>query len=647
MIMRSIIINGFYSILLILVVFIAASLSFADDTRKEKIQVAFHAYLEKHATEMLSVLHEFKNEVSSGSKMDSTGIPLLKNKFLELRSAYKKFEPFSCYYFIASERNFNGPVVSEIEDESEEHPKLELPHGLQVMESYLWDDQPALFSKQLVYEIELMDENLSALNIAFRTVPTDEARFIEALQLQVIRTFTLGISGFDTPESKSLIPETKVSILSMIEILKDAYKDDLTQPTVVSLMKQLNRSLAYFNSISSIEKIDFLSCYRDYYMPLSKALYQMRNQFVENNYFPPSALNFSSPSLFETDAFNRFFYNPRGTDPSFSADAAALGKALFYDPLLSENNKRACASCHQPERAFTDGMKTSNGFLEGEMLTRNAPTLINAALQRNYFYDMRADHLEGQIGHVLNNKKEMQSSFESAVAKLNSSPEYVFWFRRAFKGREDTLISKTSIENAISEYERTLVSLNSKFDRNIRGEEKSFSTEEKSGFNVFMNKGRCATCHYMPLFNNVVPPYFTRSEFEIIGTTKTHDLVHPEIDPDKGRGGLYGTEIFMRAFKTPTLRNISLTAPYMHNGNFENLEQVIEFYNKGGGAGLGIEVKNQTLSPDSLQLTAKEKKSLIAFLNTLTDTVHMTAKPVHLPELTDLSLDKRKIGGEY
>mgnify|MGYP003342796513 CR=1 FL=1 len=210
-----------------------------------------------------------------------------------------------------------------------------------------------------------------------------------------------------------------------------------------------------------------------------------------------------------------------------------------------------------------------------------------------------------------------------------------------------TLCGATSIENAISEYERTLVSLDSKFDRNIRGDENSFTNDEKKGFNVFMSKGRCATCHYLPLFSGVVPPYYTRSEFEIIGTTSTADLKHPELDPDKGRGGLYGTEIFMHAFKTPSLRNIALTAPYMHNGAFENLKQVIDFYNKGGGNGLGLHVANQTLSPDSLHLSDKEINSLISFLNTLTDTSGMTAKPVHLPAMGDQHQNSRKTGGEY
>ncbi len=596
---------------------------------------------------MLAVLNDFKKNSSVEGDWDSSKIITLQKKFLELRIAYKKIEPFSCYYFSSSGRNFNGPLVTEIEDEDEEHPTEERPHGLQQMEAYLWTKYPQKFKEELQSEIELLNQNLSALSEASKTLPTDEARFIEAIQLQVIRTFTLGITQFDTPKCKNSLEEARTTIQSLVEMISAAYQSEKRSPYVVEVLKKLNRTLSYLNKTTSIDALDFLSLFREFYFPLSKSLAGLRSNFVEKNYYPPSALKFDAPSLFETTAFNRFFYNPRGTDPKFSNDAADLGKALFFDPVLSENNKRACASCHQPERAFTDGMKTSSGFLEGEKLKRNAPTIINAAVQRNYFYDMRADHLEGQIGHVLANKKEMQSSFESAIKKLNTSPEYVEWFKRAFHGKEDTVISKTSIENAISEYERTLVSLNSKFDKNVRGEEQSFTKEEKIGFNVFMNKGRCATCHYLPLFNNVVPPEYTRSEFEIIGTPESSDTLHPKLDPDSGRGGLYRTKIFTSAFKTPTLRNISLTAPYMHNGAFQTLEQVIDFYNKGGGAGIGLDIPNQTLITDSLHLSEKEKKSLIAFLNTLTDTMNLSSKPRLLPLFSDRTLNKRKIGGEY
>ena len=611
--MRSVANYFFFAAVVAVSALVFLSLSGKPGTRQERISNALHTYLEKHSTEMISALQDFDKEVAASAMKDPAAVAGVRQKFQQLRNAYKKIEPFSCYYFLASERNFNGPVVSEIEDESEEHPLVEYPHGLQVMASYLWSEQPESCREKLKAEIDLMHENMSALQIAFRTLPTDEVRFMEAIQLEVIRVFTLGISQFDSQESKSAIDETLTVLECLNEVVRDAYSDVSGQLPMQSLLTSLDFSIRFFRKTKSAAELDFLKCYREIYLPLSKSLAQVRTSFTESNYFPPSALMLGANSVFETDAFNRFFYNPRGTDPRFSSEAAALGMALFFDPVLSENNKRACASCHQPEKAFTDGMKTSNGFLEGEMLTRNAPTVINAALQRNYFFDMRADHLEGQIGHVLLNKKEMQSSFESAIQKLNTSEEYVAWFKRAFKGKEDTLISKTSIENAISEYERTLVSLDSKFDRNIRGDENSFTNDEKKGFNVFMSKGRCATCHYLPLFSGVVPPYYTRSEFEIIGTTSTADLKHPELDPDKGRGGLYGTEIFMHAFKTPSLRNIALTAPYMHNGAFENLKQVIDFYNKGGGNGLGLHLANQTLSPDSLHLSDKEINSLISF----------------------------------
>ena len=629
------------------VVFVSTSLTVTEDNRQEKISAAFHDYMERHTTEMLEALLTFKEDVAAYSGVDSSALPALKVKFRELRSAYKLIEPFTCYFFIASERNFNGPVVPEIEDEDDVQPKVEWPHGLQQMEAHLWNKNFISVKPELLEELDLMYENLSALKIAFKTVPTDEVKFIEAMQFQVIRTFMLGLSGFDTPESGNAVAEATISLLALHEALIQAYKEDSKDENMQAVINCLDNAVLYLSSGTSLNEIDFLTLYKDHYVPISKSFAAMRKNFVEKNYYTPSALRFESQSVFHPDAFNRFFYNPRGTDPAYSAEAAALGKALFFDPILSENNKRACASCHRPEKAFTDGMKTSSGFLEGETLTRNTPTLINAALQRNYFFDMRADHLEGQIGHVLTNKNEMQSSFESAVKKLNGSPEYVEWFRKAFKGKADTVISKTSIENAISEYERTLIACNSKFDKNIRGEEYTFTSEERTGFNLFMNKGKCGTCHYLPLFNNVVPPQYTLSEFEIIGTTRTPDLEKPELDPDKGRGGLFGTKLFMHAFKTPTLRNIALTGPYMHNGAFTSLEQVIEFYNRGGGAGLGLDVPNQTLPATGLQLSPADKKAMVAFLGTLTDTSNTTSKPAKLPSMKNSLLNKRKTGGEY
>ena len=150
------------------------------------------------------------------------------------------------------------------------------------------------------------------------------------------------------------------------------------------------------------------------------------------------------------------------------------------------------------------------------------------------------------------------------------------------------------------------------------------------------------------MFSGLVPPDYTKSEFENLGTTLTGDIKNPVPDPDKGRGANYNVEMYMGSFKTPTLRNIEFTAPYMHNGGFKTLEEVVEFYNEGGGAGLGLKVPNQTLSSDKLELSQAEKKALVAFMKTLSDTIGTTTVPDRLPFFPDQSnLNVRKVGGEY
>ena len=615
---------------------------------EEEVIAAFRDHLRIYSDEMIGAVEKMKNEISGQSQIDSLQVKRLKNNYLKIRLAFKKIEMFSSYFLTASEQDLNGPVVPEIEDESEANPQIEYPHGLQVIEACLWSDAPQTCRKEMISEINLLQQNVNTLSVSFKTINVDEPRFLEAIQYHVIRTFTLGIARFDTPECNNALSETQITMQALRDVFISAYKSEKENQYVKEVLRQLNRTVSFFNKVSSLNEMNYLSCVRDYFIPLSKSLASLRSYFVTKNYYPPSALDFTKPSIFNSSCFNSFFYNPRGTNSRYSNDVAGLGKLLFFDPIFSENNKRACASCHKPGNAFTDNVRLGSDFHGAEKLHRNTPTILNAAIQRNYFYDLRAGNLEMQVGHVLTNEKEMKGNFDSLVWKLNSSSEYVNLFRKVFKGTRDTVIQMNSIVNAIAEYERKLVSFNSKFDRNIRAEEKTFTKEEQNGFNIFMNKGRCATCHYLPLFNNLVPPEYTRSEWEIIGTTTNSDTIHPVLDPDPGRGGLFGTKIFMNAFKTPTLRNISLTGPYMHNGAFEKLEDVIEFYNRGGGVGLGLNISNQTLSPEPLHLSEKEKKALLSFMNTLSDTINLTSKPLRLPSFPENSiLNNRRIGGEY
>jgi cytochrome c peroxidase len=226
--------------------------------------------------------------------------------------------------------------------------------------------------------------------------------------------------------------------------------------------------------------------------------------------------------------------------------------------------------------------------------------------------------LEFQISAVVHNEKEMGGSLANLAKNIKEQKDFSALFTAAYPDDKDP-VNIYNIANAIASYLRSLQSLNSKFDQYIRNENVIFSTSEKNGFNLFMGKAKCATCHFIPLFNGLVPPQFTETESEVIGVPATNDK--PAI-PDADSGKYYFTKslVHLYAFKTPTLRNIALTAPYMHNGIYKNLEEVMDFYNDGGGKGLGIATINQTLPFDKLKLSKSEKKDIIHFLLTLTDT---------------------------
>jgi len=282
------------------------------------------------------------------------------------------------------------------------------------------------------------------------------------------------------------------------------------------------------------------------------------------------------------------------------------------------------------------------------MLDRNAPGLLNSVLQKKLFHDGRSFSFENQASEVLNNPDEMHADFSKVALKLRKSSEYERMFSHAFRDTDDTLISSRTILVAIAEYERTLIALNSRFDKSMRGYVDLLTEDEKRGFNLYVGKANCASCHYMPLFNGTVPPEYVESEMEVLGVPGNADLDHPVKDIDPGREAIIPMEMYRGAFKTPGLRNLELTAPYMHNGIFQTLEEVIDFYDRAGGVGIGLDIPNQTLITDSLHLTVEEKVSLKKFLLALTDTVNTAFMPVNLPLFeNDSLLNLRSVGGEY
>jgi cytochrome c peroxidase len=172
---------------------------------------------------------------------------------------------------------------------------------------------------------------------------------------------------------------------------------------------------------------------------------------------------------------------------------------------------------------------------------------------------------------------------------------------------------------ALAAYLYTLNPFQSPFDRYMNGDTKALDERARHGANLFMGRAQCATCHFAPLFNGLIPPYYKVTEFEVLGTTATDKLDKPRISSDSGRYAIYPLEFYQSAFKTPTVRNAALTAPYMHNGAFHDLESLMDFYNRGGGVGLGLDLPTQTLPARPLNLSKNDVADIILFIQTLSD----------------------------
>ena len=291
--------------------------------------------------------------------------------------------------------------------------------------------------------------------------------------------------------------------------------------------------------------------------------------------------------------------------PSSNLQFAAkveLGKLLFFDPRLSKDNTVSCASCHVPAAGFADPRQFSLG-VGGKQGGRNAPPAINAAYNQLQFWDGRAGSLEEQALGPIQNPIEMAETLEGVVKKLSKVKEYQSRFRAVFG--ED--ISPGGIAMAIAAFERTLISTNSPFDRYVAGDQKALSDAAQRGLGLFSGKARCVLCHN--------GPNFTDNKFHNIGVPQTGPLKE-----DVGRYAVTKRASDRGAFKTPSLRSVALTAPYMHTGGFKTLEEVMEFYNKGGEAGAG---KDALIT--ALNLTAQEKKDLVEFMKSLTGDLNVTA----------------------
>ncbi len=537
----------------------------------------------------------------------SANLDSLRAAFLACRMAYKRIEPFTEYYFATTARLVNGPPLPEIE--VEENKEYE-PGGLQVVEEMLYPAFDTSGRAELVRHVLKLRQNLRNIRINWLATELTDAHVFDALRLQLFRLQVLGLSGFDTPLCRTALPEMATSLASIQGYLT-LYASDT--PSFTALRTQLTTARTYLQQHTDFDAFDRAHYLTTYANPLSRTLLTYGRARGIEPFSERRLLRTTAPTLFDADAFDADALAPT-VDSRKNPAKVALGERLFYDPILSANNQRSCAGCHQPEKAFTDGL-VKNKTLTGQgLIGRNTPTLLNAALQMGQFYDMRAPSLESQSFDVVHNVSEMHGSMDEAARKLQRSAEYVALFKKAFP-QNGGKIESAHIQNALASYERTLTSFNSRFDQYMRGNKTALSAEEVHGLNLFMGKAKCGICHFMPLFNGTVPPSYNDTESEVIGTPVTAE--GKRIDPDLGRYVHTKLDPLKYAFKTPTVRNVAQTAPYMHNGVYQTLDQVVGFYNRGGGNGLGFNLPNQTLPEDKLNLTKTEQQALVAFMKAL------------------------------
>lgn len=571
--------------------------------------------IQKNVFDQVAEFRDYvKDSLCGYASQPNIDTQIVRQAFLHARLLFKRFEWAASYFASDLTKRLNGPPVKEIENADLLDPSLARaidPLGLQVIEQFIYPQLDTASRKALLSESEHLVTNTGYLLNYFSNHDLADWRILDAAKLEIFRIIALGITGYDNALSLNSMQESAVCLQS----LRDVVSLYIGKQANSSLLGDLDTAISYLRQHTDFETFDRAAFITRFANTISFDIAQLEQSLPGPKITYNRLLRQEAKTLFDADAFNVDAFSP---GPAFHITAAktALGEKLFYDTRLSGTGTRSCATCHRPDLAFTDGLaKPADIHDPAKLLKRNVPTLINAALQSNYFYDMRALTLEDQTLDVLTNKAEMDGSMSAIIQYVSADKSYQALFATAFPANRKNQITADEVTNALASYVRSLTRLNSRFDEYMRGDTTALSAQEVHGFNLFMGKAKCATCHFIPLFNGITPPKYVASETEVLGVPRS--ATDSTLDPDPGYYDVIGVDAYNHAFKIPTVRNIHQTAPYMHNGAYPTLEQVMEFYNNGGGAGLGISLPNQTLPAQKLHLTENEQQDIIAFMKSL------------------------------
>ncbi|HET9136282.1 MAG TPA: cytochrome-c peroxidase, partial [Candidatus Kapabacteria bacterium] len=453
----------------------------------------------------------------------------LQQQFLTARLRFKELEVFAEYYTAGTARAINSPAREEIPEEDLSSPAIK-PIGLQVIEQYLFPKVQSDHEADYRAYIKDARQYINNLRAVGKVSPFTDSHTFDAVRIELFRIITLGITGFDCPIARNAIAETEASLRSCSKIMAHYQSDN-----AVELVAMIDTAAAYcaeHKDFNSFDRAVFISQF------INPTCIQLAATRDELHIIPGQdrrLLSASAKTMFSFAGYDPNVYSPQ-YNMTTSPEKIELGRMLFFDPVMSANGKRSCASCHDPKQAFTDGKARSTAFEFEGTVDRNAPTILNAALQREYFFDSRVMYLEDQITAVVTSHKEFRCSYEKIATALSASKEYKELFAKAFT--DEPTITGEHIRGAVASYVRSLVSMNSPFDKYMQGDVAQLNVSQIRGFNLFMGKAQCGTCHFVPLFNGTVPPQYEESEWEVLGVPSTADTQNVTLDNDIGRFAL-------------------------------------------------------------------------------------------------------------
>lgn len=591
-------------------------------------------------------------QIDNVQNISGNNAVLLLYDISELRSTLKEMDFWLRYLEPVAYKKINGPLP--VEWETEVFEKFEKPYkregaGLSLAEIFLTDGGT---DKDDVYS--LIERSQSALAVfqsdSILNILETPDHFFFANRLYLLNLTAIYTTGFECPDPDNIINELQHMIIG-VEGIYNAFNKSFPDKSISQAYFSLYTEMESFVAAQSRDPqlFDHYHFIRDYVNPLFTLNQHFINDYhLVSHSFNDYSLNDENYSIFSKDLYKG--QNAKGiylavNDPHELERIRDIGKLLFFDPILSGNGKRSCASCHQPAEYFSDTSLAVNFmFNKTNNLKRNTPSLVNVVYNHLLMLDGKHISLQDQAKDVISNPNEMALDPQKVLENVLSCTQYKKAFAHFAKLTPNyPEVSIDHIVSAITLYYTSFSGCNSAFD-NAMNNAAEISDESIRGFNLFMSKAQCATCHFIPQFNGVKPPYVS-SEFEVLGIPA--DTSFTSLDADSGRYTINPAVETLDAFRTGTLRNSSFTKPYMHNGVFLTMNEVIDFYNNGGGVGRGLTVINQTLSSDSLHLSVQEIEDLKSFIKTLDEPIPPEQTPEKLPSTHIQFYKNRRPGGEY